>query len=222
MFRILISSMLALTTFAQLPEMSQLSDIIKDISNVQTCSDCSIDLCDETIELPNGLFVDNNPVTCEYLNNILSGMKDKLFKESKDCQKKANVYMCEAFIIPFGKITKDACENQNYDNDLLEEVYEESFCKANENCNDLSTCSMYNFDCEHDSDILPFIGESSTVFDEGDCPHSKIFERIKDFLKDNLKDIVISSVICGIFSTVLIIIIMCRKPRVIIEDRNIV
>ena len=151
-------------------------------------------------------------------------MKNNLFKESKDCEEKADGYICEVFVIPFGKLTKNACSNQNYDDDLLEEIYEESFCKANENCDDLSRCSMYNFDCEYDSDVLPFIGESSSVFDENECPHEDLVEKIKRFFENNWEDMVISGVINALFLMITIIMLLCccrPKPRVV-QDINMV
>ena len=224
MFKLLVSSMVALTTFAQLPEYNQFSEIIKEISDVQTCSECDIELCDNTIILPNDLLVGSESVTCEYIDNIIIEIKEGLFKNSKDCEGKVNEYICEVFVIPFGKLTKDACSNQDYDSDLLEEIYEESFCEANENCEDLSRCSMYNFDCEYDSDILPFIGESASIFDEGECPHNDFSQKVKRFFK-KLGPQIITAITTNSLLLIMIFCIFgcymkcCRKERRY-ENRN--
>jgi len=209
--------MLALTTIAQLPTTNQLSDLVKDMTDVETCSECYIELCDKTISLPT-------TINCEDIDNIITEIEEALFKESKDCEGKMKKYICDVYITPFAKITEDTCENENYGVDLLEESYEESFCKANENCKDLSRCSLYNIDCEYDSDILPFIGESSTPFDESECPHNEFIEKVKTFFEDYWKDIAISGTMDAILLSIIIVMLMCccRPKKVIIQDRNIV
>ncbi len=223
MFRLLVSSMLALTTFAQLPELNQFSDMIKQMEStigqplsVEDCAPCNIVLCGNTIDLPTD-------TDCNDLNDEITIIKESLFKNSKDCEDKAEEYICKVFIGPFKKYTNHMC-NIESDDDLLEELYEESFCEANENCEDLSRCSWINIDCEYDSDILPYIGESSSLFDESECPHNNLSEKIKRFFEDYWKDIVISGIMDTLSFMVIIVIIICisiQGPRVV-QDRNMV
>ena len=115
---------------------------------------------------------------------------------------------------------------------LLSHVAKQSFCAANEYCPNLAQCSAtYNIDCDHDSEILPHINQFMDLTDDEftlkQCPnhHNKDKDKdgkVKQFFEDYWQDIVISSVISAMFSGVIIIIIICRKVRVIVQERSIV
>ena len=225
MLGLLTTSMLALTAFAQLPQTSQLSEMVRQMTtsstgqplSIEECESCHIGLCDNTIQLPISM-------DCDELNDELSDIKDSLFKDSEDCDKKAKNYLCDVFVGPFEKLTKHICTDNEFDDDLLDEVYEESFCLANENCEDLSRCSWINIDCEYDSDILPYIGESSDNFDEGECPHNDLSEKVKRFFEDYWKDIAISGAMdILLFMTIIVMLLCCCRPKArVVQDRNMV
>ena len=232
MFKTLITSLLTSMIFAQLPQTNQISNLIQGIqtvvqpNNFTSCSSCHITLCDNTIPLPNET-PEGDPLICSDVNNMLKNIKSNLFKDSKDCEDKTINYICEVYVIPIEKITKKACTDNVFDDELVKEAYEQSFCEANKNCEDLSRCSWFNIDCDYDSDILPFLGELSTPFDESECPHTEnnFTEKVKRFFEDYWKDMVISGVMDALLLSIIIIIMCCCWPNsetAPIQDRIIV
>ena len=223
MFKILISSVLAVTTIAQSNYQSKVKKINAELSKkgpngaplTHECSSCLISLCGETLQLPDTM-------DCNDLNNDILSMRNGIFKPSDKCKEKGGEYVCDVFVKPYSKLFKKVCNHETIVDSDIEKASEESFCEANENCKDLSRCIYYNIDCEYDANIIPQL-EVPNSHDEGECPHEDIDEKVKTFFEDYWKTMVIAGVICVLFSSVIIIIIVCRKPRqVIVRDNNVV
>jgi hypothetical protein len=223
MLSLLTASILAVTSFAQLPQTNQLSELVKDMASTTglvgpagmvDCDSCYVGMCDNEIQLPTDM-------DCGDLNDIVEYLKMSLFKESSDCQEKGAEYVCNVYVKPFEKLTDHYCKDDVLDEKKELAAYEESFCQANEHCEDLSRCVWMNIDCEYDSDILPFIGESTAPFDESECPHNDLDERVKRFFEDYWPDMVISGVMDALLLALIIIMLMCccrPRTRLVHED----
>jgi len=223
MFKFLVSAVLAVSTIAQSNYQSKVKKINSELSKkgpngvplTHECSACYISLCGKTVQLPDTM-------DCDDINDDILSMRDSIFKPSDKCKEKGGEYVCDVFVKPYTNLFEKACNHETIGESDFEKASEESFCEANENCDDLSRCMYYNIDCEYDANIIPQL-ETPNTHDEGECPHEDVDEKIKTFFEDYWKDIVISTVICSLFSTVIIIIIVCRKPRqVIVRDNSVV
>ena len=231
MFKLLSTSMFFISTFAQTPLYRQNIATLKNLVQnhgpsggiiVSECDTCYVPLCDTHFTMPDD-------ISCIQVNTLVEGIRDSLFKPSTPCKDNGAHYTCDVFVKPAMGLLKEMCRHNN-NTQILKNADTQSYCEAKEHCPDLSRCvGPYNIDCEYDSEILPHINQfydlSEDTFTVKQCPnhHDKDKDgKVKQFFEDYWQDIVISSVISAMFSGVIIIIIICRKVRVIVQERSIV